>query len=200
MQFEEAVKLNDLGPMIDEQYGQWGHFHKDAADAIWQAACSETQPYFRVTLASMLSVTIMNESTFRMYVEPNTNVKTRPENIYCPSAWDFGWCQINFFWHTLDAWEGNVSMRGLAWRKVFGNPPFEPDVPFTGDPVFNARACARIMFARLGVQDLPGVSSSLQETQVVHYTGGSQDRMDHRRADWRKYGKLFEQFFIAYAR
>lgn len=198
MQFEEAVKINDLGSIIDAQYGQWGHFHKEAADLIWQAASSETQPYFRITLAAMLAVTMMNESTFRLDVKPNTNDTEKPENIHCPAAWDFGPCQINFFWHVLETWEGNVVMKGLPWRKVFGSPPFEPEKPFTGDPLFNTRACARIMFARIAEADPAGVSESLQETQVVHYTGGTQDRMDHRRADWRKYGKLFADFFEAY--
>jgi hypothetical protein len=197
-EFDECVKLNDLGLLIDEQYGKWGHFHKEAADVIWQATSHEAQPYFRAVLASMLSVTMMNESTFRLRVTPNTNTKSNPENIHCPAAWDFGPCQINFFWNVLEAWEGNVVMRGLNWRKVFGNPPFEPDKPFTGDPVFNTRACARIMLSKGAALDAPGTSSSVQETQVVRFTGGDPERMTHRRADWRKYGNLFQEFFEAY--
>lgn len=196
MQFDNAIKLNNLGAIIDAQYGEWGHFHKEAADIIWLAASHETQPYFRPTLAAMLAVTMMNESTFRLYVPPNTNTKNRPENIHCPAAWDYGPCQLNFFWKVLEAWEGNILMRGLSWRKVFGNPPFEPDKPFTGDPLFNTMACARIIMSKTTMND-PN-SRDMQEMQVTLYTGGSEERMAHRREDWRKYGQLFQEFYTAY--
>lgn len=191
MTFEEAVKLNDLEQTIDAQYGQWGHFSQAAADVIWEAASKETQPYFRISLAAMLAVTMMNESTFRLDVAPNIN-----KQPLCPTAWDFGPCQINFFWNVLEAWEGNVTMKGLGWRDVFGCPPYKPDEAFTGNAIANTRACARIMLSKptLSSDAIPNV----QETHVVHYTGGDEERKAHRRADWRKYSELFMQFFEAY--
>lgn len=203
MQFEQALKLNNLGLLIDEQYGKWGHFHKEAADDILAAASKETEPSFRSVLAAMLSVTIMNESTFNRFQTPNTNVSKRPENIHCPAAWDFSWCQLNFFWVTLGAWQGDFNMKGLPWREVFGSPPFLPKVPFTGNPVTAARACARVILAKSPLLDArpmktSGISDSLQETQVAHYPEGDKERIEHRRQDWRKYGKLFQEFFEAY--
>lgn len=198
MNFQQALQINNLGQLIQEQYGQWGSFTEEAASDIWEAASKETQPYFRVTLASMLSVTIMNESVFNRFQKPNTNTATKPTNIYCPSSWDFGWCQINFFWNVLDAWEGNTLMKGLPWREVFGAPPFIADAPFNGNPVTNARACARIMLSKKSGLDASGVTESVQETQVVHYTGGNEKRKSHRRSDWRKYGHLFVEFYEAY--
>lgn len=198
MNFADAIAANHIDRIIDEQYGQWGHFNEPAASAIWQAACAETAPYYRITLASMLSVLVMNESTFDLYVKPNTNTEKRPENIHCPAAWDFGTCQINFWWNVLDAWEGNIKMRGLGWRDVFGAPPYDPEQPFNGKPVANIRAAARIMLAKNPALDNGVVGATLQETQVVHYTSGTQERIDHRRADWRKYERLFKNFFELY--
>lgn len=196
--FETACAVNNIDRIIDEQYGEWGHFHKAAADAVWKAATFETAYAIRLEVASMLAVTVMNESTFDLNVKPNTNSKKRPENIQCPASWDFGPSQINFFWNVLDAWEGNTQMRGLFWKEVFGPPPYEPDAPFNGNPVTNMRACIRIMLSKKESLDAGVEGATFRETQVVHYTGGDAERIAHRRADWRKYEPLFKQFFEAY--
>lgn len=196
--YEEAIARTGIDRIIDEQYGQWGHINEPAIEAIWMAASQETEPYFRITLASMLAVTVMNECTFDITVKPNTNSKDKPSNLHCPAAWDFGPCQINFFWNVLETWEGNVRMRGLGWRDVFGRPPYLPNEPFTGNPVMNMRAAIRIMLSKKPDLDKNVPDASPQETQVVHYTGGDQERKDHRRADWRKYSPLFQEFFEEY--
>lgn len=196
--FEECLALNNLGVLIDEQYGEWGHFTKEAADDIWTAASKETQSYFRPVLAAMLSVTIMNESTFNRFQSPNTNTRKRPENIHCPAAWDYSWCQLSFFWTVLGAWQGDFSMKDLPWREVFGQPPFIAGAPHTGNPITAARACARVILSKKLQLDVVGVSESLQETQVAHYPEGNTERIAHRRNDWRKYGHLFQQFYECY--
>lgn len=194
--FETCLKLNNLGEIIDKQYGQWGKFTVEAADAILEAARLETEPYFRPTLAAMAAVTVMNEAVFNLRQVPNTNTAKRPENIHCPAAWDYGPTQINFFWSVLDAWEGNTKMKGLPWREVFGAPPYVPDAPFTGNPVTNIRAGIRIMLAKNVKLDPEGAST--QESQVVLYPGGDAKRRAHRRADWVKYDSLFLNFFECY--
>jgi hypothetical protein len=190
MTFEEALKENNLGSMLEEQFGAWGHFTEEAARVIITAASKETDPSSRTLLASMLALTMAEESCFNLYQGPNVNGK--PD---CPASWDFGPCQINFWWQVLEAWEGRIITKGLPWRSVFGAPPYDPTGSFTGDPVFNTRACARILLSKLPKNGQLEAGKSLSETRVIYYTGGDELRRMHRSEDWKKYGPLFQTFF-----
>lgn len=184
MNFEDALKTNGLGSIIEAQYGRWGEFTKDAADLIVKVSMAEDVP------ASLLSVTWMNESIFAFNPKPNTNKQpTRPE------AWDVGPFQLNVLWTYKSVWVREFRPDPLHFDAVFGKEFFiiGPDdvrtpAPFTGDPLANARMAARKLFSIKGDW----------EAKAVKFTGGDEARQKHRSSDWKKYSPLFSEFFQKY--
>ncbi len=179
MTFDEALKINNLGDIIDTQYGRWGHFHQEAADLIVKVAQIEDIP------PELLAVTWLNESTFDMRPPPNTNRQpARPE------AWDVGPLQLNILWTYKSVWIKEFRADGLHFKDVFGdiNEDTAPG-PFAGDPLANARMAARKLFSIRGTW----------QDKAVKYTGGNEARREHRAKDWNKYAPLFSGFFNTYS-
>lgn len=193
MEFEEAVQINQLGATIDAQYGRWGKFTKEAADAIWQAAMLEhTGAIPRGLLAAQAAVTFMNESVFNLNQPPNTNKNS--ENWW---NFDIGPMQLNLGWTMRMTFQQEMNAFGMKFVDVFGKPPFFPNDPFAGVPIANLRMGIRRLLARkIAPKDTALEFDNTLEMQVVCYTGEA--NRTHRQADWRKYKAPFVEFFNRY--
>ena len=186
--FEDCLAQNGLGEMIEAQYGRWGHFSAEAADAIIQVVRLEVRepgPAALINLMAQLAYTWMNESVFRFYPEPNMN--GQPENT---EKWDIGPGQLNVHWTRRAAVIKEFDL--LPERQVFGTFAAK----FDGDPIANLRQVCRVLQAIRAGRDKGDISQSLLETQVTHYTGPN--ARPARRENWRKYGGLLREFFICY--
>lgn len=196
MKFEEALKLNNLGERIEEQYGRWGHFTEENAKIVTRVVEQEAVGYkFPISrLMAMLSFTWMNESTWSLNPEPNTNGK--PES---PWHWDIGWGQLNMQWTHRMAWQQDFKTKDLPWKEVFGHTFYHQDgvtpLPFNGDSLTHGRCVLRRL---LHDQRQPGpLGFADNETmRVVLYTGPK--AQPHRLKSWGEYGRHFEEFFEAY--
>lgn len=204
MDFEAALKLNNLGDRIDNQYGRWGHFTKEAADLIIQAARAEISPLNAqlklrdqsldsLDLMTATAVTAMNESCFNIYQGPNTNRTV--ENWF---RWDFGWMQLNLGWTMRMVWNKEINAADLSFVEVFGRLPYVEGDPFNGNPLPHTRLAIRRLTA-LKAPPTNQAKLSFNDTlemQVVCYTGEA--NRPHRQQDWRVYKPLFLEFFKAY--
>jgi hypothetical protein len=124
-----------------------------------------------------ISVTWLNETTFRFYSEPNKN--NQPENF---DAWDVGPFQTNIFWTKGDLRVKRISAVGLTELGMFGHAV---DV-FDGNPMENGLAAVRRL-KKMGKTD---------EERVVAYTGPK--ARPSRLESWKEYAPLFQKFFSVY--
>lgn len=195
MNFSEAIGFNNLGQQIEAQYGTYGHFTQESADAIWQAATLENTVatrFKREILAAATAVTLMNESVFNLRQQPNTN-----KNDANWWNFDIGPMQLNLGWTVRMTFQQEMNAFGLKFTEVFGQPPFVANVPFTGVPIANLRMGARRLLARnIAPKDTALIFADTIEMQVVCYTGEA-NRV-HRQQDWRKYKEPFVEFFKRY--
>lgn len=196
MKFEEAIKLNNLGERIEQQYGRWGHFTEENAKIVVRIVEQESVGYkFPLgRLMSMLAFTWVNESSWHFAPEPNTNSK--PESIW---NWDVGPFQLNVGWTHRMAWQQDFKTKDLPWKEVFGHTFYYQDgvtpIPFTGDVVTHGRCALRRL---MHDQREPGPFGfpDRETLRVVLYTGPK--AQPHRLRTWNTYGKHFEEFFEAY--
>lgn len=224
MNFEEAVKRNNLIDLLEAQFGKWGHFTKEAADMVVRVTGGQPQQ------SSMLAVTWANESAWTLYPYPQVNCPCKEvwphnkdicnANIFNPWAWDCGSLQMNLMWSMRMAWQGEIQTHDTFWVRVFGKTFYEPDevetvwhgatikarrpARFNGEPYDHLVVGMRRLMSRKWKQGSDGVKVDDEfvlfedpaEMRVVSYTGpGAQP---HRLRSWRKYGKLFEEFFAVY--
>lgn len=197
MTFDEALKINNLGSRIEDQYGKWGHFTEDNAKAVITIANGEAVGH-QSRLASLMAMTAftwMNESTWQFNPEPNVNNKR-----WSPWNWDVGPFQLNVQWTMRMGWQQDFSTRDLPWKKVFGESFYLEDgvtpVAFNGEPIFNGRCALRRML--LDNRNPGPFGFADKETmQVVLYTGPKAQQA--RLKTWQKYGEDFKLFFEAYA-
>lgn len=198
MNFEEAIKLNNLGNRIQEQYGQWGHFVEENAKTVIKIVDHEVGRVWRGAASSrvmaMCCFTWLNESTFSFNPEPNTNKRNGS-----PWNWDVGPFQLNVGWAHRMSWQSDFKTNDLPWKEVFGQTFYAEDgttpVPFNGNVVTHGRCALRRL---LHDQRQPGpIGFADRETmRVVLYTGPKAQQ--HRLRSWNEYGKHFEEFFEAY--
>lgn len=196
MKFEEAIKLNNLGDRIEEQYGKWGHFTEENAKTVVLIAKGEAIGHQSrlPSLMAMTAFTWCNESTWMLNPGPNTNNK--PQN---PWNWDIGPFQLNVQWTMRMSWQQDFTSRDLPWKKVFGESFYLEDgttpAPFNGDPIFNGRCALR---RTLLDNRNPGAFGfpDRETMQVVLYTGPK--AQPSRLKSWNKYGEDFKKFFEAY--
>lgn len=195
--FDEALKINNLGDRIEEQYGKWGNFTEENAKAVVKIVDLEIgqgSRVARITTMAMLSFTWMNESTWSLNPEPNVN-----EKHYSPWNWDIGPFQLNLQWTMRMIWQGDFSAKGLTWKGVWGEWFYDEDgikpAAFNGDIIENGRCALRRLLSdrrqpgRFGFAD--------QETmRLVLYTGPK--AQPSRLKAWNKYGEDFKKFFEAY--
>lgn len=198
MKFEEAIQLNDLGNQIEAQYGQWGHFTKENADAIVKIALDEAVGWQMPpeTLMAMTAFTWMNESTWNFKPEPNVNSKR-----WSVWHWDIGPFQLNLQWAMRMAWQQDFKTKDLNWKEVFGSSFYAEDgvtpVPFNGDVITHGRcALRRLLYDK---REPGNFGFADRETmRIVLYTGPK--AQPARLKTWNKYGEHFKEFFRAYTR
>lgn len=197
MNFEEALKLNNLGERIEQQYGRWGHFTEENAKTVIKVVDSEISQGVkaaRVQAMAVLAFTWLQESTWSFNPLPNTNKK--PES---PWNWDIGPFQLNVHWTHRIAWQQDIKTKDLNWKDVFGKQFYLLDgitpAPFNGDVVTHGRCALRRL---LHDQRQPGpLGFADKETmQVVLYTGPK--AQPHRLKSWTEYGEHIKEFFEAY--
>lgn len=194
--FTDCANINNLWQTVEDQYGRWGHLTEEAMDVVVATVLEERHPVEqRVRLMSMLAFTWMNESTFDLAPLPNVN--HRPE---CVWNWDVGPFQLNLGWSLRMSWQGELATHDLPWKKVFGAALYGDDgetpYRFTGDIVAHSRCALRRLLAVRVTDSALSAYKDADESRVVRYTGpGAQP---HRLEDWRKYGKLFQDFFLCY--
>jgi hypothetical protein len=152
--FTSCLAMNNLGSVIDEQYGRWGHFHEEAARMIQTIAKEQA------ISPELLAVTWLNESTFGLYPKPNTN------HYPDPMKWDIGPMQLNRYWTKAERDVGRI--HAFDEFAVFGGVEpgdfFDDEgqpVLFRGDPLSNLRVAAQ----RLRVM------GGNDHVRVVAYTG-----------------------------
>lgn len=177
MNFTEALKQNNLGEMLEAEFGKWGHLTVEAVDLTIEVSKLEK------ISPELLIFTWAKESCFEMYPQPNTN-----KQISNPYAWDFGPLQINMGWCFKSIWVKEYKADGLHYDQVFGKVFYDGEKPsvFTGDPKSNLRMAARRLNARKGDDEL----------KATLYPGPKSREDRHR--GWVKYGNLFKHFFEIY--
>lgn len=199
MEFNEALKINNLGDRVEEQYGKWGHFTEENVKAIVKICDLEVgqgSKVVSITSMAMLAFTWANESTWALNPEPNTN-----KHPSSPWNWDIGPFQLNLQWTMRMIWQKDFTTNGLTWKGVWGQTFFAVDgvspVAFNGDVIENGRCALRRLLSdnrqpgRFGFPD--------KETmQLVLYTGPKAQPL--RLKNWDKYGEDFKRFFEAYTR
>jgi hypothetical protein len=175
--FDAALGDGTLINEIDKLYGKWGAFHREAARLIlFVSRLEQVAP-------ELLAVTIMNESVFSFFPEPNTNNK--PED---PTEWDYGICQLNYRWLLADINVKYINPGGISVYEVFGEPYTPEGKPsfFTGNPVANARMGARKLL-RIGKTD---------EERAVRYVGPK--GREWRLKSYQEFAPRFKSFFDQY--
>lgn len=194
--FEEALKVNNLGTRIEEQYGKWGHFTEENVTTIIEIARTEAGlgKFNPIELMAMTAFTWVNESSWAFNPEPNTNNKR-----WSPWNWDVGPFQLNVQWTMRMAWQGDFRSRDLPFKDVFGPTFYTTDgvtpIAFPGNVVSNGRCALRRMIfdnrepGKFGFPDR-------QTMQVVLYTGPKAQQQ--RQKNWNKYGQDFKHFFEVY--
>lgn len=207
--FQEALIASGLGPMYEKSnYALYGPINEEAIRIILRVGEWEKCP------PTMGAHTHMNESSFRLYLEPQTNEKSDPENIKNPDKWDFGPWQIN-----RGLYLRNVELkyyRGLPDEDVFGRVFYNPDgtpAEFNGNPLINAQAGARHLMRKTGpwaaecaicgeFKECKGKTHekmlfrSLDEYRVGGYCG--LESRPYRVRSWRLWESYFEEFFRIY--
>lgn len=176
--FEDALRDSKLGEtLLASPYARYGNFTEETADLIVEVHGME-----RIS-PNLLAVTILNESTFNLYQEPNTN--GNDTNWF---GFDIGCGQLNLGWTTRMSWQGEFKTSDLLFVDVFGKPPYLPKMPFTGNPLAHLRAVARRLLGKK-VDD---------RNRAILYTGPN--AQPYRATSYDKYAPLFKDFFDKYAR
>lgn len=197
MKFEEALKLNNLGERIEEQYGRWGHLTEENVKTVIRIVDLEVGQGVRAVsfrTMAMLAFTWVNESSWHFAPEPNTNQRNGS-----PWNWDVGPFQLNVGWTHRMSWQNDFKTNDLPWKEVFGQTFYAEDgttpVAFNGDVITHGRCALRRL---LHDQRQPGpLGFADRETmRVTLYTGPK--AQSHRLKSWNNYGKHFEEFFEAY--
>lgn len=196
MKFEEALKINNLGERIEQQYGRWGHFTQANADTVIRIATAESVGWQLPisTLMAMASFTWMNESTWAFNPEPNIN-----NQRYSPWNWDIGPFQLNVQWTHRMSWQNDFKTNDLNWKEVFGKSFYAEDgitpMPFNGDITTHGRcALRRLLHDRR--QPGPLGFPDRETMRVTLYTGPK--AQNARLKSWNTYGEDFKLFFEAY--
>lgn len=226
MNFDEAVKRNNLIDLLEAQFGKWGHWTKDAADLVLKVTGGGNP-----LQSSMLSVTWANESAWNLYPYPQVNCPCKEVwphdkdicngNLFNPWGWDSGGLQLNLAWTMRMAWQGEIKTHDTFWVKVFGTTFYEPEevetvwhgatikarrpARFNGEPFDHLTVGMRRLLGRkasakmaegVQVKDEFIQFTDLAELQVVRYTGPG--AQPQRLRSWRKYNQLFQEFFAVY--
>ena len=194
--FQRAMELSGLVGQIEADFKGWGAFSISAADVITMIATDEG------IAPELLSVTVLNESTFRFYCEPNTNGSDDPY------FWDVGPAQLN---------RGNIQ-RSIANQFINGKgidiarALDSTATMFIGDPLQNLRLASRFL-KRIGQGTIVGPSETVlypslaamwaevpeaqrNERRAVAYTGP--EARPARFQSWQKYSPMFQRFFELY--
>lgn len=173
-------------------YAPYGQLNDESVKLILRVAALEQ------CSAALLAHAWMNESSFRFYPPPNTNVKKDPNNIHFPEKWDHGPMQIN-----REIYEKNVAVKwfkALPVEQVFGTEFYLPGTlepyEFTGNPLFNLRAGARHL-ARIGGDWQGEGFKSLDAMKAGKFTGG--DRVQWRANNWLEWGPYLTSLFELYS-
>lgn len=196
MKFEEALKLNNLGERIENQYGRWGHFTEENAKVIVDIVKADPVGYQSrfPTIMAMTAFTWMNESTWDFHPMPNTNGKSES-----PWNWDIGPFQLNVQWTHRMAWQQDFRTKDLSWKDVFGKQFYLLDgitpAPFNGNIVTHGQCALRRLLHDQRQPESLGFADK-ETMQVVLYTGPK--AQPHRLKSWVEYGENFKQFFEAY--
>jgi hypothetical protein len=228
MKFEEALARNNLGNLLEEQYGKWGHFTKVAADIISRATRVRTS---EARLAAMVAVTWANESAFNFDPFPQVNCPCRQvwphdqptcnQNIFNVWAWDLTPMQMNMMWIHRQVWQGELVTNDTRWVDVFGRSFVGSPEPMLWQGKYEVMVGRPLRFygsvfdsvligsRRLLTQKAkPKFQEGLMIDDVfVEFTDLAELRVvrytgpgaqPQRLRSWRKYRDLFEEFFHLY--
>lgn len=195
--FTEAMSVSGLQGQIEADFKGWGVFHISAADVIAMVAADED------VAPELLAVTVMNESTFRFYCEPNTNGSDDPYQ------WDVGMAQLNRGTIQRSIANQFISAKGIDIQRALDSTV----TMFVGDPLQNLKLAARFL-KRIGQGTIVGPSETVlyqsavdewstfeeryrNERRAVAYTGPN--ARPARYQSWIKYAPRFQRFFTLYA-
>jgi hypothetical protein len=180
--FKDAMEQSGLGEKYAaSSYAEYGAFTDDTVQMILLARfwINRQLPNADPASSELISVTWMNESSFRCCPPPNKNQSADDFD-----GWDLGPMQMN---KRVTQADWNVKFyRPIPLytpAEIFGLPT---DV-FTGNPFANIlQACVKL-----------GRIHGTDEDKAGIYTGG--DRVKSRRESFREWAPFFREFFRLYS-
>lgn len=179
--FPECAK-EIIAKIAASNYGKYGNLTLEAAKLIQQVAIAEN------CSPVVLSISWLNESSFRLTPEPNTNGK--PDDF---DHWDVGPMQLNVHWTNATIRMKEVAAMAEDWSGVASYRSDGTPMDFNGDWIANIRMAARRLNAiHTKTFDALGFASP-DEMRTVKYTGPN--AQPYRLTSYREYAPLFQKFF-----
>lgn len=186
---------------VNKIFGKWGTFTIESAEfSLLMQQLEQISP-------ELFAFTWMNESTFKLYSEPNRNEKRNPEDSF--DKYDVGPVQMNVGQLKANIANKFISIKGLDLAKITGTK----GLLFNGDPIENSRCASRFLL-RIGRGSIQARANggeiyelypsaviswnsldidSMNERRAVAYTGP--DARSYRQNSWKKFGPMFKKFF-----
>lgn len=200
-----SASAGNLVEEVNKVFGKYGAF------TIESAEFSLMMQRFEGIKPELFAFTWMNESTFKLYSEPNRNEKRNPEDSF--DKYDVGPLQMNVGQLKANIDNKFISIKGLELAKIIGTKgPL-----FNGDPVQNSQCASRFLL-RIGrgeiVANRQGKSVVLFPKATTNWNDLSVDEQDARRAvaytgpdarpfrldSWMKFGPMYKKFFEEFVR
>lgn len=193
-----SEKAGGLVGKVREQFGKWGEFTIESAEiALTMKRLEKISP-------ELFAFTWMNESTFKLYSEPNRNTPRNPNDDF--DKYDVGGLQMNVGILKANLANKFFSIQGLDLERAVG----KKGPLFSGDPIENFRVASRyllrigrgeiigpnkgVLFETLTVEQWAKLNEDVKNgRRAVAYTGP--DARPFRTENWKKFGGMFKTFF-----
>jgi hypothetical protein len=191
-------KAGGLVEKIRAQFGKWGEFTIESAEiSLLMKRLEGVSP-------ALFSFTHMNESTFKIYSEPNKNTPRNPNDDF--DKYDVGGMQMNVGILKANLNVKFFSIGDLDLNKIIGTK----GNMFNGDPIQHFRAASKylkalgrgqivgpkkvVLFEKLTQEQWDKLNEDVKNgRRAVAYTGP--DARPFRTENWKKFGGMFKTFF-----